>query len=283
MVLEVVVGKWSGSMALVADGWHMASHAGALGFASLAYAFARRSQAQGRFAFGPGKVATLAGFTNAVVLAIVALLMGVEATERLVRPEEVRFAEALVIAAVGLGVNLVSARLLHPVHADDHHDHNLRSAYLHVVADVLTSVLAIAALAAGYLTGVTRLDAVAGAIGALVILWWAVGLIRAAVPELLDVCVDRDRITGVLLERLTSVPGARLVDVRAWSLGSGRLACQAVVATSREEDLAACHGALRDVPGFAHMSLSLSPPSDPPTTTEAVEPEPTAIGGAVRS
>ncbi len=259
MILEVAVGGWTGSMALVADGWHMASHAGALGFASFAYWFARRTHAQGRFAFGPGKVATLAGFTNAVVLVIVALLMGVEAIERLMRPENVRFAEALVTAVIGLAVNLVSARLLHPVHDDDHHDHNLRSAYLHVVADVLTSVLAIGALAAGYFTGITRLDAVAGAIGAAVILWWAVGLIRAAIPELVDVCVDRERVSALLRERLAAVPSVSLVDVRVWSLGSGKLACHAAIAT-RAEGIEACDDALRRLPGIEHVSLGLVRP-----------------------
>jgi cation diffusion facilitator family transporter len=259
MAVEIAVGAWSGSMALLADGWHMASHAGALLLASAAYWVARRFHAQDRFAFGPGKVATLAGFTNALILAVVALLMGVESCQRVIVPATVRFDEALLIAIVGLAVNVVSARLLHDAHADDHHDHNLRSTYAHVVADVLTSVLAIAALVAGHFTGLARLDAVAGLVGALVILWWALGLLRTTVPELVDLCVDRERVTALLSERLSASAGASLTDVRVWSLGGGRLACHLDVAGPPAALSNACRDLVEMMPAIQHLSTPVRP------------------------
>jgi cation diffusion facilitator family transporter len=260
MAVEIVVGAWTGSMALLADGWHMASHAGALVLASAAYWVARRFHAQDRFAFGPGKVATLAGFTNALILGLVAVLMGVESCERVIFPATVRFDEALLIAVLGLVVNVISVRLLHPAHADERHDHNLRSAYAHLVADVLTSVLAIAALLAGHFTGLARLDAVAGLVGALVILWWAVGLLRATVPELVDICVDRERVTALLGERLSASSDARLIDVRVWSLGAGRLACHLDVAGPPAELSNACRDLLERMPAIQHLSTTVQPP-----------------------
>jgi cation diffusion facilitator family transporter len=257
MAVELVVGAWTGSMALLADGWHMASHAGALALASAAYWFARRFHAQDRFAFGPAKVGTLAGFTNAMLLGVVALFMGIESGQRLLHPQAVRFDEALWIALVGLLVNVISARVLHPAHTEDHHDHNLRSAYAHVIADVLTSVLAIAALVAGHFTGFTRLDALAGLVGALAILWWAVGLLRTAVPELVDVCVDRDRVAAFLGERLRARPGVRLFDVRVWSTGAGRLACHLDIAAPAGELSAACRDLLEKMPAIHHLSTSV--------------------------
>ena len=257
MALELVVGTWAGSMALLADGWHMASHAGALGLASAAYWFARRFQAQDRFAFGPAKVTTLAGFTNALLLGIVAVLMGIESSQRLIHPQAVRFDEALLVAVLGLGVNVVSARVLHPEHAEEHHDHNLRSAYAHILADVLTSVLAIAALVAGHFTGIGRLDALAGLGGGLFILWWAVGLLRATVPELLDMSVERERVMALLRDRLAASPEARLGDVRVWSIGAGRLACHLEVGASSAELRDACRDLLEKVPAIQHLSTSL--------------------------
>ena len=261
MGIELVVGAWAGSMALLADGWHMASHAGALALASAAYWFARRYHAQDRFAFGPAKMATLAGFTNALLLGVVAVLMGVESCQRVIHPETVRFDEALWIALLGLVVNVISARVLHPEHAEDHHDHNLRSAYAHVVADVLTSVLAIAALVAGHFTGFARLDALAGLVGTLVILWWAVGLLRATVPELVDMCVERERVTTLLRERLSASSDARVTDVRVWSIGAGRLACHVEVAASAAELSAACRDLLEKMPTIQHLSTTVGSPA----------------------
>jgi cation diffusion facilitator family transporter len=197
MVAEIVGGTYYGSMALVADGWHMATHAAALGVATLAYRYARQHAANPRFAFGTGKVGDLAGFASAITLAIVALLIGAESLQRLFNPQPIDFLQAGGIAVLGLIVNLVSAWLLHHDHAHDHHhgdhdhdnddhdhqDTNLRAAYLHVLADALTSVLAIVGLIAGRFFGWIWMDAVAGLLGAAVIAHWSVGLARRATPR----------------------------------------------------------------------------------------------------
>lgn len=225
MAAEIAVGTWTGSLALLADGWHMATHVGALGLAWAAYAVGRRWDQAGRFAFGPGKVATLAGFANAILLGLAAVLMLVEAVERLATPTPVRFAAALPVAILGLLVNVVSAWILSPEHADDHHDHNLRSAYFHVLADMLTSVLAIVALAVGYFTGAARLDALVAIAGALVILWWVVGLLKSSVPELVDMRLPAASIAASLRERLEADGVTSVKELTFWPLGSGRKAC----------------------------------------------------------
>jgi cation diffusion facilitator family transporter len=232
MVAEIAIGAWTGSLALLADGWHMATHVGALGLASLAYWYARRATRAGRFAFGPGKVATLAGYTNAVALGIVAVLMLVEASERLGTPAPVHFGDALPVAVLGLVVNLLSAWLLQPEHADDHHDHGLKSAYLHVLADAFTSLLAIAALLIGYLSGTARLDALAAGVGSVVILWWAVGLLRSSVPELIDIRLDAEPVLVSLRERLEADGRTSVKEIKLWPLGSGRRGCHLCLVTS---------------------------------------------------
>ena len=198
MVGEIVAGYLTGSMALLADGFHMATHAGALGIAAVAYAYAKRNADNRAFSFGTGKVGELAGFASALMLAMVSLAIGVESAIRLVQPTDVAFGEATLIAVVGLGVNLVSALLLgggHAghVHAEHHHpgharhphghDNNLRSAYVHVLADALTSVLAIVALLAGRYLGWIWLDPVIGMVGAVVIARWAWTLMRDTAPS----------------------------------------------------------------------------------------------------
>src|SRR5471032_2377905 len=187
MVVEIAGGSIFGSMALLADGWHMSTHAGALAIAAFAYRFARSHARDSRFAFGTGKLGDLAGFTSAIVLALIALAIGYESVVRLFQPVSIHYDEAISIAVVGLGVNLASAWLLggehhhdhgrdHDHHDDhdhhhhhDHHDHNLRSAYWHVLADALTSVLAIVGLLAAWIQGWTWLDPAIGIVGAIVI------------------------------------------------------------------------------------------------------------------
>jgi cation diffusion facilitator family transporter len=191
MVVEIIGGTVFGSMALVADGWHMSTHAGALAIAALAYRFARRHAHNEHFAFGTGKVGELAGFSSALILAVIALLIGYESALRLLNPVSISFGQAIAIAVVGLAVNLGSARLLGEGHEhEDHHDHNLRSAYLHVLADALTSVLAIAALVAGRFYGWVWMDPLMGMVGALVIAHWSLGLLRASGAVLLDTVPD---------------------------------------------------------------------------------------------
>src|SRR5262245_39313867 len=196
MVAEIAAGLVTGSMALVADGWHMATHAGALALSAAAYAYARRHARSSRYVFGTGKVGDLAGFASAVLLAAIAALIAFESVEHLLARPAIRFDEAILVAVIGLAVNLASAWILgaghvhahehehghdHPhghVHAHAHADHNLRSAYLHVLADALTSVFAIGELLAGKFLGWDWMDPVCGLVGALVILRWSLALAR---------------------------------------------------------------------------------------------------------
>lgn len=245
MIVEIAAGYWSGSMALLADGFHMATHAGALGVAAAAYVYARRHASSRRFSFGTGKVGDLAGFASALVLAMIALGIGVESVRRLFEPATVAFGEASVVAVVGLAVNLVSAALLgaghhhghghhdhgHAHHDHSHHDHdhdqhdhaghgrdnNLRSAYMHVLADALTSVLAIVALLSGWLLGWTWLDPAMGIVGALVIARWSWGLIRDTAAVLLD---TTDEHVAEEVRELVEQPGdARITDLHVWRIG----------------------------------------------------------------
>ncbi len=254
MVVEIAVGYATNSMALLADGWHMATHVGALGLASAAYALSRRYATHRAFVFGTGKIRALAGYTSAVLLGVVAAAMVVESVERLLQPHVVDFARSLPVAVIGLAVNLASVFLLHA--HDDHehgghdahthgehehehehehgraghdhghgeHDHNHQAAFTHVVADTLTSALAIAALLAGRSLQWTWLDSATGIVGGLVIVKWGVALCRRAAAELLDIAPP-----GALEEEvrraLESIDDVRVVDLHVWSLGGGATGC----------------------------------------------------------
>src|ERR1700709_2490380 len=202
MVGEIVAGSYFGSMALLADGWHMATHAAALGIAATAYLFARQQARDSRFAFGPGKFGDLAAFSSAIILALIAVQVAYESAARLVHPVPIAYGEALLVAAPGPGVNLVSAWLLRDTHDHDHHgrgdshvhhqhDNNLRAAYVHVLADAATSILAILALVAAMLAQWVWADPAVGIVGSLVIASWAYGLIRDSGAVLLDVSADK--------------------------------------------------------------------------------------------
>lgn len=241
MVAEIAAGFTTGSMALLADGFHMATHAGALGIAALAYVYARRHAADARYSFGTGKVGDLAGFASAAILAIVAAAMAFESLLRLYQPVEVAFGEAALVAVLGLIVNLVSAFLLGGGHAhahghshghghDHHHGHdhphhhgigggdnNLRGAYLHVLADALTSVLAIFALIAGGSLGWVWLDPAMGVIGGLVIARWAWSLMRDTAAVLLD-ATDAE-VAGEVTEAVEGPGDVRIADLHVWRIG----------------------------------------------------------------
>jgi cation diffusion facilitator family transporter len=232
MVSELVAGWWTGSLALVADGWHMATHVGALGLAWVAYAVSRKLSRSRRFAFGADKILALTGYTNAMALGVVAVLMLLESFERLREPVAIRFAEALPVAVLGLIVNLVSARLLHPNEHDHTHDHNLRAAYLHVIADIVTSVLAVLALAGGRFLGLGFLDLASAALGGVVILFWSIGLCRAAGRELLDVHPQPD-LNDAIIEKLRTRAGDAKADVRVWPLGRGKQGCTVCITVNQ--------------------------------------------------
>ena len=184
VVLEIGIGYHSHSMALLADGWHMASHVFAIGLCWIAYYFARRHKANEKFKNGTAKILSLAGYTSAVVLLIVAFLMSVESIERLIHPETIKFKEAVLVAIIGLVVNAISAKVLH--HDHDHGDHNIRAAYFHVLADMLTSIAAIVSLLIGYYFDWIAFDAIVGIISSVVIIKWAIGLMKNSGKELLD-------------------------------------------------------------------------------------------------
>ena len=239
MAAEITAGLMFNSMALLADGFHMATHAGALGVAALAYAYARRHAQSRRYSFGTGKVGDLAGFASAVVLGLSALGIGWESTLRLLDPRPVAFGEATIVAVLGLVVNLVSAALLggghhhghghdhgHHHHGDDHghhdHDHNLRSAYLHVLADALTSVLAIAALLGGRYLGWVWLDPAMGLVGASVIAAWSWGLMRDTAAVLLD--TSDPGLEAEMREQVEGPGDARITDLHVWRVGPGAYA-----------------------------------------------------------
>ncbi|MDH7785774.1 cation diffusion facilitator family transporter [Ochrobactrum sp. 19YEA23] len=231
MVVEIVAGNVFGSMALTADGWHMSTHAAAMLIAALAYLYARKHVANPRFSFGTGKLGDLAAFASAIVLALIALLIGWESFLRFQAPVTIDFQEAIIVAVIGLLVNLVCAWLL----KDDHHhshdhghshdrnatkDQNLRAAYLHVLADALTSVLAIAALVLGSVYGWLWLDPAIGIVGAVVIARWSWGLIRDAGSVLLDY-VPKDEDLPEEIEQIISREDAQIVDLHVWQLGPG--------------------------------------------------------------
>ena len=235
MIAEIAAGLAFNSMALLADGFHMATHAGALGIAALAYRYAKRHATSGRYSFGTGKVGDLAGFASALVLGIFALGIAYESLTRLFDPSPVAFGEATVVAVIGLGVNVASALLLGHGHDHDHdhaddHDHshddhaheqdnNLRSAYLHVIADALTSVLAIAALLGGRYLGWTGLDPAMGVVGAAVIAVWSWSLMRDTGAVLLDAT---DAKLEARIRALVEDPGdAKIADLHVWRVGPG--------------------------------------------------------------
>ncbi|MBR1126507.1 CDF family Co(II)/Ni(II) efflux transporter DmeF [Bradyrhizobium lablabi] len=274
MVGEIVAGTLFGSMALLADGWHMATHAAALGIAALAYLFARRQASNPHFTFGTGKFGDLAAFASAITLALIAIQIGFESAERLVRPVPIAYGEAIAVAVLGLAVNLVSAWLLREQHDDHHHGHshahghshdhahghshrdnNLRAAYIHVVADAATSVLAIAALVAAMLAQWSWADPLVGIIGAVVIASWAYGLIRDSGAVLLDVNSDK-KLEGAIRERMET-RGDKVTDLHLWQIGPGHRA--AVISLISDDPLppADYKRRLSGLHGLSHVTVEV--------------------------
>ncbi len=250
MVVEISSGWWLNSMALLADGFHMSSHAVAIGLSAFAYAAARRHSGDSRYAFGTWKVEVLGGFASAIFLLIVVALMVVGSIERLFSPSPIRYEEAIVIAAVGLAVNILSAYILGNAHhhghddhhhhhsrADVHHDLNLRSAYVHVMADAATSILAILALAGGWRYGWSWLDPVMGLVGAMVVVLWARRLIADTSRVLLDREMDHPVVKEIreVVELGGRDSETRIVDLHVWRVGKGSYACALSIVTHDKE------------------------------------------------
>jgi cation diffusion facilitator family transporter len=286
MAVEIIGGLMLGSIALVADGLHMSTHAGALLLAALAYSYARRHADDARFTFGTGKLGDLAGFTSAVVLVMIAILIGYEAVMRLVAPIPVKFDEAIAIAVLGLGVNLASAFMLgggahdhgHGAHDHGHHqhghprdhdhshhhhdahthrDHNLRAAVVHVMADAAVSVLVIVGLLLGRLLGWVWMDPLAGLAGAIVIASWSYTLIRDTGSVLLDMTPDPNMAENIrmAIER----DGDRLCDLHLWRLGPGHIGAIVSVATAMPRAPTFYRERLAPFRSLSHVTVEVHP------------------------
>ncbi|MGY5806482.1 CDF family Co(II)/Ni(II) efflux transporter DmeF [Rhizobium sp. LEGMi198b] len=281
MVVEIAAGTLYGSMALVADGWHMSTHASAMLISALAYLYARRHAHNSRFTFGTGKLGDLAGFASAIILAMIALLMAWESLLRLQNPVAINFREAIAIAVVGLLVNLVSAWLLrddhdhhhghshahghdhHHHHDHDHHhghnhgkDNNLRSAYVHVIADAMTSVLAIIALLLGSRFGWTFLDPLMGIVGGVVILQWSLSLARASGSILLDFIPQGENLPDEI-RVLIETGDDRITDLHVWQVGPGHHAAIVAVVTPEPRDPAFYKARLADIHELSHVTVEV--------------------------
>jgi cation diffusion facilitator family transporter len=263
MVLEIIGGAVFGSMALVADGWHMSTHAAALGIAAVAYRFARRHAHDERFTFGTGKFGELAGYSSALILAMIALFIGYESILRLFKPVTINYPEATAIAGVGLIVNLASAWLLQDENDHEHadvahyhaHDHNLRSAYMHVLADALTSVLAITALLFGWAYGSSVADPMVGIVGAVVIANWALALLRASGAVLLDTLPNAELVS--LIRRRIEVERDRCADLHLWRLGPGHAGVVLSVVSDDPQPPDAYKARLEGLAGLSHVTVEV--------------------------
>jgi cation diffusion facilitator family transporter len=287
MIAEIVGGLLFGSIALIADGLHMSTHAGALLLAALAYSYARKHVDDPRFSFGTGKLGDLAGFTSAIILAMIAILIGYEAVERILAPVTIHFAEAIPIACIGLAVNVASAWLLsegddhgqgghdhahgarhshaHHSHEADHHhtdpkahrDHNMRAALVHVFADAAVSVLVIAGLSLAYVFGWLWMDPLAGIIGAVIIASWSFSLIRDTAAILLD--MNPDQRMADSLRRTIEAGGDSVADLHLWRLGPGHLGAIVSVCTCEERDPDYYHARLARFRSVSHLTIEVRP------------------------
>jgi cation diffusion facilitator family transporter len=260
MAAEIAAGLLFGSMALLADGWHMGTHAAALGIAMFAYAYTRKHASDPRYCFGTGKVGALGGFTSAVGLAVVALLVLYESLVRLASPVHIRFDEAIAVAAAGLVVNLACALLLRDRehdHGHRHRDHNLRGAYFHVLADALTSVLALVALFAGKLFGWTWMDPVIGVVGSLVIARWSYGLLRDTSAVLLDAEVDAGWIEAIR-QAIENDGECRITDLHVWRVGPRHMAVIVSLVVTNPCEPSYYRNRLALIPDLAHISVEVN-------------------------
>lgn len=289
MVGEIIAGYWFGSMALLADGWHMGTHVTALAIAVFAYRYARQQAGNPQYSFGTGKVGSLGGFASALLLVVVALFMGVESVQRFISPEQIQFNEAILVACIGLAVNLASAWLLGADHDHDHghghghlfdhhdhdhddhqghdhhqasyghnlHDQNLRAAYIHVVADAATSVLAIVALIAGKFWGWVWMDACMGIVGAGLIANWSLGLLRDTSAVLLDRSPDEQTV-GRIRQAIEAQSGDEVADLHVWRLGPKDFGAIISVVTHEPRDVDYYKHQLQGIPGLGHVTVEVN-------------------------
>ena len=285
MLLEIIGGTIFGSLALVADGWHMSTHAGALLLAALAYRYARRHLDDPRFVFGTGKLGDLAAFTSAIILAMIAILIGYEAVIRLLSPVHIDFGAVIPIACLGLVVNLISAWMLsgdhdhgghhhdhdYHAHGHEHHhrdqhshassavdrDNNIRAAFVHVFADAAVSVLVICGLLAAKFLGWVWMDPVMGIVGALVIANWSIGLIRSTVGILVDMSPD-DQLAGRIRAELEK-SGDKVIDLHLWRVGPGHLSAIISLTSAKPQLPAVYKSRLACVVRLSHVTIEVQP------------------------
>jgi cation diffusion facilitator family transporter len=274
MVIELASGYLFNSMAVVADGWHMSTHAAALGLAGIAFALSRRAAKDTRFAFGPWKIEALGGFTSALILLGVAVFMAWQSVQRIFQPLEIQYGQALIVAAVGLVVNVVCALILgggHRGHHDGHehpHEHtghshhapvdvNSKAAYMHVVADALTSILAIIALLVGRFLHFGLLDPLMGIVGGVLITVWAIGLIRESSRVLLDREMDNEIVAEV--RTLVESDGySKVSDLHVWRVGKSHFACALAIVGTRGLEAADYREKLKTLEGLAHVTIEVN-------------------------
>lgn len=284
MIVEIVAGTVYGSMALLADGWHMGTHAAAFMITLFAYHYARKHANNPSFSFGTGKVSVLGGFTSAIALGLVALIMLVESVMRVFSPHQIHFNEAIMVAIVGLIVNVISVFLLKDHHTHDHshghshghshehshshtaedahehiqtHDHNLKAAYFHVLADALTSILAIGALLLGKLYGLNWLDPIMGIVGSIIITRWAWQLLKQTAPILLDASIENDY-KQEIVQAIESDTQDKISDIHVWRISADHYAAEIAIVTTAPQDTAFYKDKLSPFTRLNHLTIEVN-------------------------
>jgi cation diffusion facilitator family transporter len=275
MVVEIAVGYWSGSMALLADGWHMASHTLALFLSLLVYYLYRHPRFRSAFTFGGGKILSLGGYTSALFLVMIAVSMIYESIHRFYETPSIQYQEALIVSAVGLVVNLVCAWILHPADHDHGHshghshscshdhghshshakDHTHESTYVHILTDALTSVLAIVALLLGMWRGWSWLDPAVGILGGIVVFKWSLGLIHQSGRDLLDahvVTIDQEKLVGILEN-----DGSKVMDMHLWKLSPDQVGCELIIRSNLEQKSADYRDLIQDNFDIHHLVIEV--------------------------
>jgi cation diffusion facilitator family transporter len=274
MVIEIVAGTAYGSMALLADGWHMGTHVAAFMIAIFAYRYARKHANNPAFSFGTGKVNALGGFASAIALAVVALVMFVESIQRIFEPHNIQFNEAIIVASIGLLVNIVSAFLLRDDHSHthqhvdeshdehhQHHDHNIRAAYAHVLADAMTSVLAISALLVGKYLGWNSFDPIIGIVGAIIITRWAYGLIKETSPLLLDASIAEEYQTAIT-KAIENDADNQIADIHVWKIGANDYAAIISIVTHVPNTPEHYKALLSEFDKLSHITIEINKCTD---------------------
>jgi cation diffusion facilitator family transporter len=269
MAVEIVAGVAFGSMALLADGMHMASHTAALGISAAAYVYARRFARYGRYSFGTGKVNGLGGYTSAIILAIFALSMALRSIRRFLNPQPISFNQAILVAALGLIVNLISVWILdakqplshagehdHAHQAHEHSDHNLRAAYLHVLADALTSIFAILALLSGKYLGLVWMDPLMGVVGAILVGHWSIGLMRATSQVLLDRQAP-ESMREMIRVAIEGQDGNQVCDLHLWAIGPGIFAAAIAIVSPAPKSPDEYKRLIPDQLGLVHATVEI--------------------------